>query len=104
MSEENNLPNSNQIESAENQTFPEAESSTDEMLGERLQYLTAEYARERAQLAEKISQLLEENDQLKQSLRNNGYPVGAQQPVCQQRSSLECELGLDFALPEHQAK
>lgn len=75
----------------------------------RLQALTAEYARERAALAEQISQLQEENDRLmrrvqalEQAATEAEQATAATLPVDDRHP--ERALGLDFSLPEEQGK
>ena len=101
-------------EEAQNRATTEAEGEgvdepdADESLELRLQALTAEYARERAALAEQISQLQEENDRLTRRVQVLDQAAEAEQakvatlPV--DDSHPERALGLDFSLPEEQGK
>lgn len=74
----------------------------------RLQALTAEYARERAALAEQISQLQEENDRLTRRVQaleraaQSAQATAATLPADDRHP--ERALGLDFSLPEEQIK
>jgi len=74
----------------------------------RLQALSAEYARERAALAEQISQLQEENDRLMRRVQTLEQAAQSEQataatlPVDDRHP--ERALGLDFSLPEEQGK
>lgn len=75
-------------------------------LAMRLQSLTVEYARERAMLAEQVSQLQEENDRLRQRVKALEQAAKPQQacvkalPSDYRHLPSECALGLDFSLPE----
>lgn len=73
------------------------------ILEERLQDVVAFHARERAQLAEQVSQLQEENDRLKQELTEAKTISKAPETRMSGRSS-ERSLGLDFSLPEDRVK
>lgn len=73
----------------------------------RLQVLSAEYARERAALAEQISQLQEENDRLTQRLQALECADAKQTvlaDISEDEAHPERALGLDFSLPEEQSK
>lgn len=97
-------------EEAQDQATTEAEGEgydepdADESPELRLQALTAEYARERAALAEQISQLQEENDRLTRRVKALEKVAEAEQakaailPVDDRHP--ERALGLDFSLPE----
>lgn len=69
----------------------------------RLQALTAEYARERAALAEQISQLQEENDRLTRRVQALERAAQSEQAKAAalpaDDSHPERALGLDFSLP-----
>lgn len=70
----------------------------------RLQSLSAEHARERAELAEQISQLQEENDRLKQCIQMLEQPNPLRQndltAPSESEHYTEHGLGLDFSVPE----
>lgn len=117
MTEQQDLPSDEPredevLEEAQDRANTEAEDEgydkpdADESLELRLQALTAEYARERAALAEQISQLQEENDRLTrrvQVLEQAALPeqsTAATLPADDRHS--ERALGLDFSLPEEQ--
>ena len=74
----------------------------------RLQALTAEYARERAALAEQISQLQEENDRLTRRVQvleqaaQSAQATAVALPADDRHP--ERALGLDFSLPEERGK
>lgn len=102
-------------EEAQNQVASEAEGEgydepdADDAPELRLQALTAEYARERAALAEQISQLQEENDRLtrrvqalEQVATEAEQATAATLPADDRHP--ERALGLDFSLPEEQGK
>lgn len=91
---------------AENEGYDEREVDDSPEL--RLQELSAEYAYERAALAEQISQLQEENDRLTRRVQALEQVAEAEQataatlPVDDRHP--ERALGLDFSLPEEQCK
>src|SRR5690606_373543 len=97
-------------EEAQDQAAAEAEDEgydepdADDSPELRLQALTAEYACERAALAEQISQLQEENDRLTWRVQVLEQAAEAEQataatlPVDDRHP--ERALGLDFSLPE----
>jgi len=84
------------------QDLPSDGPDADEEPEVRLQTLSAEYAQERAALAEQISQLQEENDCLKERVRELEQPnVGA---LPADDSHPERALGLDFSLSDERGK
>lgn len=101
-------------EEAQDQVASEAEDEgvdepdADDAPELRLQALTAEYARERAALAEQISQLQEENDRLTRRVQaleraaQSAQATAATLPADDRHP--ERALGLDFSLPEEQGK
>lgn len=102
-------------EEAQNQVAAEVEGEgydepdADDSPLPRLQALTAEYARERAVLAEQVSQLQEENDCLTRRIQSlehaaaEGKQAKAATLPADDRH-IERALGLDFLLPEEQGK
>ncbi len=84
------------------------EHGVDDSPEARLQALTAEYARERAALAEQISQLQEENDRLTRRLQALEQAAQSEQATTTGLPAGDCHperaLGLDFSLPEEQGK
>lgn len=74
----------------------------------RLQTLTAEYARERAALAEQISLLQEENDRLTRRVQTLEQAAEAEQDTAGLLPINDCHpkqsLGLDFFISEEQRK
>lgn len=101
-------------EEAQDQVASEAEGEgydepdADDAPELRLQALTAEYARERAALAEQISQLQEENDRLTRRVKALEQVAEAEQATVAALPAddrhPERALGLDFSLPEEQGK
>lgn len=73
----------------------------DEAIEARLKNLVGHHARERAEMAEKISQLQEENEFLKKCLNNLDSMCDSEKKAYDQ-AVLEKKLGLDFSLPEDQ--
>lgn len=91
-------------EEGQDQTVGKTEGERDHDLELRLQNQADEYARERAELAEQLSQLLEENDFLKQRIQElEQYEVLQQaEPsiLPQDINHPERALGLDFSLAD----
>lgn len=97
-------------EEAQNQAATEAEdegcddSETEDSPELRLQVLTAEYARERAALAEHISQLQEENDRLTRRVQALEQAGQAAQATATSLPADDCHperaIGLDFFIPD----
>jgi|GEM_PF-1706507 vacuolar-type H+-ATPase subunit I/STV1 len=85
-----------------------AEPDADDSPELRLQALSAEYARERAALAEQVSQLQEENDRLTRRVKALEQVAEAEQAKAAALPAddrhPEWALGLDFSLPEEQGK
>lgn len=77
------------------------------ILGERFEDAVNRAARERAELAEKVSRLVAENAQLKRRIAeleggaDSSLELGVYQP---ENTHPERALGLDFSLPEEQGK
>ncbi|WP_193059518.1 hypothetical protein, partial [Halomonas sp. 3A7M] len=70
--------------------------------------LTAEYARERAVLAEQVSQLQEESDRLKRRIQelecSEAWPLAGLSMPSKEDHHPERTIGLDFSLPEDRNK
>ena len=95
MTEQQDLPSD---EPQENEISEELEA--DDTLELRLQALSAEYAHERAALAEQISQLQEENDRLTRRAQVLEQAAQLAQATVANDHHPERALGLDFSLPE----
>ncbi|KHJ49873.1 hypothetical protein PZ78_15965 [Vreelandella venusta] len=67
----------------------------------RLQALVEHYAVERGEMAEKLSQLLEENDQLKRQVKRLENTAGALEAGSTPEGG-ERGLTFDFSLPDRQ--
>lgn len=114
MTEDHDLPSEEPQEKEVSEEVQEAaaeledEPDVDDPPELRLRALTAEYARERAALAEQISQLQEENDRLTRRVQVLEQAAQSEQATAAALPADDCHperaLGLDFSLPEEHGK
>jgi len=93
------VDDANQVGYENSSQAVEDAAAEDEAIETRLQNLVAQQARERAEMAERISQLQEENDGLKKHLHKLESMLESKKRIHHQAAT-EQELGLDFSLPE----
>lgn len=103
--QEDEVPEEAQNQSSEMEDAGYDEPDADDSPELRLQALTVEYARERAALAEQISQLQQENDRLTRRVQVLEQPNPLRQneltaPPESDEHYTEHGLGLDFSVPE----
>ncbi|WP_144984522.1 hypothetical protein [Halomonas sp. C22] len=67
-------------------------------LAARIQSLVEHHAVDRGQLAEQVSQLLEENSRLKKKIAELEHSDGRSSQADHEPTELERELGLDFSV------
>ncbi|WP_447044893.1 hypothetical protein [Vreelandella sp. H-I2] len=82
--------------------MPIAEQESIAALEARLQALVEHYAVERGEMAEQLSQLLEENDRLKRQITQLENTSGI--TLSQAEKGSGHALALDFSLPSQQPK
>ncbi|WP_404463342.1 alpha/beta hydrolase [Vreelandella aquamarina] len=73
-------------------------ANTENLIEARLQALVKHYAVERGEMAEQLSQLLEENDRLKRQVKQLEHSAGV--PLGQSQESNDHALTFDFSLPD----